>query len=116
MFAPTMMHAIGLVYLFGNQGLVTNLLGVHVPIYGAVGIILAQIIYVFPQSFQILYISLSSTDYRLYEASNTMGISKIREFISITIPSIKYFNKFCIRIVYIMFYRFWSSKGDRRRV
>ena len=54
------------------------------------GIILAQIIYVFPQSFQILYISLSSTDYRLYEASNTMGISKIREFISITIPSIKY--------------------------
>ncbi|EGT2207367.1 putative 2-aminoethylphosphonate ABC transporter permease subunit [Clostridioides difficile] len=90
MFAPTMMHAIGLVYLFGNQGLVTNLLGVHVPIYGAVGIILAQIIYVFPQSFQILYISLSSTDYRLYEASNTMGISKIREFISITIPSIKY--------------------------
>lgn len=36
MFAPTMMHAIGLVYLFGNQGLVTNLLGVHVPIYGAV--------------------------------------------------------------------------------
>ena len=47
-------------------------------------------IYVFPQSFQILYISLSSTDYRLYEASNTMGISKIREFISITIPSIKY--------------------------
>ncbi|HBF7900099.1 putative 2-aminoethylphosphonate ABC transporter permease subunit [Clostridioides difficile] len=90
MFAPTMMHAIGLVYLFGNQGLITNLLGVHVPIYGAVGIILAQIIYVFPQSFQILYISLSSTDYRLYEASNTMGISKIREFISITIPSIKY--------------------------
>ncbi|WP_102833985.1 putative 2-aminoethylphosphonate ABC transporter permease subunit [Clostridioides difficile] len=90
MFAPTMMHAIGLIYLFGNQGLVTNLLGVHVPIYGAVGIILAQIIYVFPQSFQILYISLSSTDYRLYEASNTMGISKIREFISITIPSIKY--------------------------
>lgn len=90
MFAPTMMHAIGLVYLFGNQGVVTNLLGIHVPIYGAVGIILAQIIYVFPQSFQILYISLSSTDYRLYEASNTMGISKIREFISITIPSIKY--------------------------
>ncbi|MGO0905904.1 putative 2-aminoethylphosphonate ABC transporter permease subunit [Clostridioides difficile] len=90
MFAPTMMHAIGLVYLFGNQGVVTNLLGINVPIYGSIGIVLAQIIYVFPQSFQILYISLNSTDYRLYEASNAMGISKIREFLSITIPSIKY--------------------------
>ncbi|MGO0882274.1 putative 2-aminoethylphosphonate ABC transporter permease subunit [Clostridioides difficile] len=90
MFAPTMMHAIGLVYLFGNQGVVTNLLGINIPIYGSIGIVLAQIIYVFPQSFQILYISLNSTDYRLYEASNAMGISKIREFLSITIPSIKY--------------------------
>lgn len=90
LFAPTMMHAIGLVYLFGNQGLVTNWLGVNIPIYGPLGIVLAQVIYVFPQTFLMLYIALDSTDYRLYEASNAMGISKVSEFISITIPSIKY--------------------------
>lgn len=90
LFAPTMMHAIGLVYIFGNQGIVTNLLGIQVPIYGALGIILAQVIYVFPQAFLILYVALDSTDYRLYEASNAMGISKISEFLNITIPSIKY--------------------------
>ena len=90
LFAPTMMHAIGLVYLFGNQGLVTNLLGIQIPIYGPLGIVLSQVIYVFPQIFLILYVALESTDYRLYEVSNVMGISKISQFFSITIPSIKY--------------------------
>lgn len=90
LFAPTMMHAIGLVYLFGNQGLITNLLGINIPIYGPLGIVLAQVIYVFPQTFLMLYIALDSTDYRLYEASNAMGVNKISEFINVTIPSIKY--------------------------
>lgn len=89
LFAPTMMHGMGLVYLFGNKGVITGL-GVDINLYGAVGIILAQIIYIFPQIFLILDIALSSTDYRLYEASKAMGINKIREFFYITIPSIKY--------------------------
>ena len=90
LFAPTMMHGIGLVYLFGNKGIVTQYLGIDIGLYGAIGIILAQIIYIFPQIFLILDVALSSTDYRLYEASKTMGVSKIREFFYITIPSIKY--------------------------
>ncbi|WP_084748617.1 putative 2-aminoethylphosphonate ABC transporter permease subunit [Clostridium mediterraneense] len=90
LFAPTMMHGIGLVYLFGNKGIVTQYLRIDIGLYGAIGIILAQIIYVFPQIFLILDVALSSTDYRLYEASKTMGVSKIREFFYITIPSIKY--------------------------
>ncbi|MGL5616585.1 MAG: putative 2-aminoethylphosphonate ABC transporter permease subunit [Sarcina sp.] len=90
LFAPTMMHGIGLVYLFGNKGVVTTALGIDIGLYGAVGIILAQVIYIFPQIFLILDLALSSTDYRLYEASKTLGISKVREFFNITIPSIKY--------------------------
>lgn len=90
LFAPTMMHGIGLVYLFGNKGIVTMGLGIDIGLYGAIGIILAQIIYIFPQVFLILDLALSCTDYRLYEASKTLGISKIREFFYITIPSIKY--------------------------
>ena len=90
LFAPTMMHGIGLVYLFGNKGVVTQYLGIDIGLYGFIGIILAQTIYVFPQIFLILDLALSSTDYRLYEASKTMGISKTREFFYITIPSIKY--------------------------
>ncbi|MGL5379066.1 ABC transporter permease subunit, partial [Clostridium sp.] len=90
LFAPTMMHGIGLVYLFGNKGVITEALGINIPLYGPLGIIMAQVIYIFPQIFMILDVSLESTDYRLYEASKSMGISKWREFINITIPSIKY--------------------------
>ncbi|MGL5634063.1 MAG: putative 2-aminoethylphosphonate ABC transporter permease subunit [Sarcina sp.] len=90
LFAPTMMHGIGLVYLFGNKGIVTMGLGIDIGLYGAVGIVLAQVIYIFPQVFLILDLAFSCTDYRLYEASKTLGVSKIREFFFITIPSIKY--------------------------
>lgn len=90
LFAPTMMHGIGLVYLFGNKGLITQGLGIEIPLYGSLGIVIAQVIYVFPQIFMILDVALSSTDYRLYEASRSMGVSKVREFFYITIPSIKY--------------------------
>ena len=90
LFAPTMMHGIGLVYLFGNKGLITQGLGIEIPLYGSLGIVIAQVIYLFPQIFMILDVALSSTDYRLYEASRSMGVSKVREFFYITIPSIKY--------------------------
>lgn len=90
LFAPTMMYGIGLVYLFGNKGLITEWLGINIPLYGPLGIILAQVLYVFPQIFLILDVALSNTDYRMYEASRSMGISKVREFIHVTIPSIKY--------------------------
>lgn len=66
LFAPTMMHGIGLVYLFGNKGLITQGLGIEIPLYGSLGIVIAQVIYVFPQIFMILDVALSSTDYRLY--------------------------------------------------
>lgn len=90
LFAPTMMHGIGLVYLLGKKGVITQALGVSIPLYGPLGIILAQIIYVFPQVFLILHVALSSTDYRLYEASRSFGTSKLKELMYLTLPSIKY--------------------------
>jgi iron(III) transport system permease protein len=95
LFAPTMMHGIALMYLFGNQGIVTNgffglLPGVDIELYGATGIIMAEVIYTFPQAFLILYITLQQTDNRLYEAANTLGTKKAKQFITITLPSAKY--------------------------
>ncbi|MGM7720025.1 putative 2-aminoethylphosphonate ABC transporter permease subunit [Metabacillus sp. Hm71] len=95
LFAPTMMHGIGLMYLFGNQGIITNgffgyLPGVNIELYGATGIIIAEVIYTFPQAFLILYITLQQTDYRLYEAANTLGTKKGKQFLTITLPSAKY--------------------------
>ncbi|WP_211747723.1 putative 2-aminoethylphosphonate ABC transporter permease subunit [Paenibacillus sp. Marseille-Q4541] len=96
LFAPTMMHGLALTYLFGNQGLITTgFFGAlpftwDFPLYGPVGIVLSEIIYTFPQAFLILLAGLSVSDYRLYEAADSMGASHLRKMWTITLPSVKY--------------------------
>ncbi|GAB1531598.1 MULTISPECIES: putative 2-aminoethylphosphonate ABC transporter permease subunit [Brevibacillus] len=96
LFAPTMMHGIALTYLFGNQGLVTTgIFGLlpfqwDIDLYGPVGIVLAEIVYVFPQAYLILAVSLAFADYQLYEAADTLGANHLRKFFVVTIPSVKY--------------------------
>ncbi|WP_377866389.1 putative 2-aminoethylphosphonate ABC transporter permease subunit [Bacillus sp. R86525] len=95
LFAPTMMHGIALTYLFGNQGLITKGMfglfeGIQIPLYGPVGIVMAEVMYTFPQAFLILLIAFQGSDYRLYEASNMLGASKAKQFLTVTLPSVKY--------------------------
>lgn len=97
LFAPTMMHGISLVYLFGRKGAVTTGFFDKLPqftfdinLYGATGIIIAEVLYIFPQIFLVLNIALSTTDYRLYEAADMLGTSNFRKFFTITLPNIKY--------------------------
>lgn len=97
LFAPTMMHGISLVYLFGRKGAVTTgffdkipQLAFDINLYGATGIIIAEVLYIFPQIFLVLNIALSTTDYRLYEAADMLGTSNFRKFFTITLPNMKY--------------------------
>ena len=102
LFAPTLLYGIAIIYLFGRKGLITlgffgffervigvNL-GVDIGIYGAVGIIIAEVVYTFPQAMLILSVALSLTDARLYEASESLRASKIRTFFTVTISGVKY--------------------------
>ena len=57
-FLPTVVHGLGLVYLFGKQGVITGL-GWDIGLYGRTGIILSEIIYTFPQSFLMFLIALT---------------------------------------------------------
>lgn len=97
LFAPTMMHGIALVYMFGRKGAVTTgffdnfpSLAFDINLYGPVGIIIAEVLFIFPQVFLVLNIALSVTDYRLYEAADVLGTGNIRKFFTITLPNIKY--------------------------
>ncbi|WP_240374194.1 putative 2-aminoethylphosphonate ABC transporter permease subunit [Bacillus piscicola] len=106
LFAPTMMYGIGLVHLFGNNGVVTTgffgmFQGIDINLYGPVGIIISLIFYTFPQTFLLLTISLSNTDYRLYEAADSLGSGVVKKFFSVTLPSVKYglFSAFIIGFI-----------------
>lgn len=89
LFSPTMLLGICLIYLFGNKGIVTNL-GIYIPLYGQVGIIIAETIYCFPVATTILTVAFSSADNRLYEAAEVLGASGFKKMLTITIPNIKY--------------------------
>ena len=102
LFAPTLLYGITLVYLFGRKGLITtgffgffkDTLGLDlscdIGLYGQVGIVISETIFTFPQAMLILSIALRATDARLYEAARSMGASRLRTFLTVTLPGVKY--------------------------
>lgn len=89
MLAPSLMPAISLVYLFGNQGMLKSWLG-EASIYGPIGIVLGEVFYTFPHALLILTAALGVADARLYEAAETLGASKLRRFLTVTLPNARY--------------------------
>ena len=87
--APSLLPAISLIYLFGNQGLLNSWL-MGQSIYGPLGIVIAQVFYVFPHALMILVVALSMADARHYEAARVLGASPWRTFFTVTLPGSKY--------------------------
>ena len=67
-FMSTVVHTLGLIYLFGRQGVLTRL-GFEIELYGRLGIIISQVIYTFPQAFLMFFMALG----RLYEVTDSSG-------------------------------------------
>jgi len=89
LLAPSLLSAISFVQWFGNQGALKFLLGGGA-IYGAPGIILAEVYNTFPHALMILVTALSLADGRLYEAAAALRTRPARQFLTITLPSCKY--------------------------
>ena len=90
LFAPSLVHGFALVYLFGNNGLVTRQTGLNVGIYGIKGIVLAEVLYCFPHAVLILSAALAAADARLYDAAAALGAGRVRTFLTVTLPGVKY--------------------------
>ena len=88
-FAPSLLSAISLIYLFGTQGLLREAL-FGASIYGPIGITIAQILYCFPHAMIIMVAALALADARLYEAAEALGTSKLRVFRTVTLPGAKF--------------------------
>ncbi|MEZ8092821.1 putative 2-aminoethylphosphonate ABC transporter permease subunit [Photobacterium swingsii] len=87
--APSLLPAISLIYLFGNQGIAKELL-LGQSIYGPIGIAIGLIFWTFPHALMILSTSLKTSDARLYEAARALDTSAFKTFFVVTLPAAKY--------------------------
>lgn len=90
LFAPSLVQAQGLIFLFGRNGAFNRFLGFDFDLYGFWGIVLANTLYTFPYAFLILSAALAAADARLYEGAIVMGAKPLRIFRTITLPSTRY--------------------------
>lgn len=89
LLAPSLLPAISLVYLFGNQGWFKDVL-LGESIYGPMGIVMGMTFWIFPHALMIMMTALSNSDARLYEAADALGTPKWRSFLTITLPGARY--------------------------
>ncbi len=86
---PSLLPGIALVYLFGRQGMLKELLFGH-DIYGPIGIIISEVFFTLPHALIIIMTALSIADARLYESAESLNSSKLRTFFTVTIPGARY--------------------------
>ena len=89
LLAPSLLPAIALVYMFGNQGFMKWMMFGH-EIRGPIGIVISLVFWIFPHVVMLLTTALSTADGRLYEAAKVLRTGNVRTFFKITMPAAKY--------------------------
>src|SRR5262245_32758957 len=101
LLAPSLLPAISLVYLFGNQGLAKGLLMVH-SVYAPIGIIMGEVFWTLPHALIIITTALGLADARLYEAAASLKASPRRVFLTVTLPGARYGLISAILVVFVL--------------
>ncbi|MBR2836670.1 MAG: ABC transporter permease subunit [Coriobacteriales bacterium] len=89
MLIPSISQGTGLIILFGANGVLTNLFNLGGSIYGMHGIVIGEAMYVIPVAFLMLSDILAYEDSTPYEAAQTLGIPRFRQFCAITLPFLR---------------------------
>lgn len=88
--APTLLPALAMVTLLGNQGLFRPWLPEGFSVYGPWGIVAAQVFANFPHAAIILSVALATADGRLHEAATALRAGRLRVFLTVTLPGATY--------------------------
>ncbi len=87
MLIPSVSIGMGAVLLGGNNGIITNLFRLETGgMYGLLGVVYGSVMYSLPVAFLMMVNILRFEDSSPYEAAHVLGISKPRQFVSITLP------------------------------
>lgn len=100
MLIPSISNGMGLVMLFGNNGLLTRLFHLPSGIYGLPGILLGSVLYAFPVAYLMFSDVMRYQDASPYEAAQVLGIGRFHQFTAITLP---YLRKPLVSILFATF-------------
>ena len=90
-FAPSLLSAISLIYIFGNQGFLRKSLLLGGSIYGPIGIVMARgVLHASRTPCSILVTALALADGRLYEVAAALGTAPRRVFWTVTLPGARF--------------------------
>jgi len=90
LLAPSLVQALGLIFLLGRNGVISRALGVEIEIYGFTGLLIANTLYAVPQAVMIIGAALVLLDARVYEAAEVLGASPSRQFRDLTLPAARF--------------------------
>ena len=100
MLIPSISHGMGLIILFGTNGIIKNFFHWEGNIYGFWGIVIGSVMYSLPVAFLMILDILKFEDSTPYEAAEVMGLSKWDRFCAITLP---YLRKPMISVIFATF-------------
>ena len=87
MLIPSISHGLGLINLFGVNGIISKNFGFN--IIGSTGIIIGSIIYSFPVAFLMLDDGFNYTDNSMYDTAKVLGLSRFQTFRKVTMCYLK---------------------------
>lgn len=108
MLIPSISHGIGLINLFGANGIFTKLFDYKFDLFGFNGILIGSILYSFPVAFLIFSNSFKYLDNTLYELGDVVGMSKFQKFKQITFH---YMKKSFISAFFAVFTMIFTDYG-----
>lgn len=108
MLIPSISHGTGIITIFGESGILTELFGTQSNIYGFVGVMLGSFLYSFPVAFLMFSDILKYQDRQIYQVADIMGVPKYRQFFNLTLP---YLAKPCISIFFAIFTLIFTDYG-----
>jgi len=89
MLIPSVSHGMGLILLFGSNGIITNIFNLKSSIYGFSGVVLGSVMYSFPVAYLMISDILKYQDYTPYEACTVLNIKGFSKFKAVTFPYLR---------------------------
>ena len=100
MLIPSVSHGMGLILLFGSNGIIINIFNLKSSIYGFSGVVIGSVMYSFPVAYLMISDVLKYQDYTPYEACKVLNIKGFSRFKAVTFP---YFRKPLISVFFATF-------------